>query len=173
MKPVLDLLKTRWSSMAPRERNLVAVASTVVILALVWWIGIAPALKTLREANVSRTELEAQLQSMRALANEAASLKGQRALSPDESVRALQSSTQQNFGTTAQLTLTDSRATIALKSASADALAQWMGQTRINARLVPAEMKLTRSVSTSVTAGATVSASVTWDGLIVLNLPQR
>jgi general secretion pathway protein M len=167
MKTLLAPLAQRWSTMAARERQLVSVAITVVVLALIWWVGVAPALKTLREANAARGSLDAQLQSMRAVAAEASRLKGQRSLSAEESLRALQASTQQSFGSAATLSNTESRATITLKGASADALAVWLSQTRINARLVPAEMKLARSVNNSSTT------TTAWDGLIVINLPQR
>ena len=59
---------------------------------------------------------------------------------------------------TAQLTLVGERATLTLKGASADALAQWLTQVRLNARALPAEAHLLHNA-----AGG-------WDGTLVLNL---
>ena len=43
-------LQDRWKALAPREQNLVLAAATVVALALLWWVAVAPALGTLRAA---------------------------------------------------------------------------------------------------------------------------
>ena len=43
-------LQDRWKALAPREQNLVLAAGTVVALALLWWVAMAPALGTLRTA---------------------------------------------------------------------------------------------------------------------------
>ena len=40
-------LGAAWARLDARERRLVAIAATVVGLALLWWVGLAPALRTL------------------------------------------------------------------------------------------------------------------------------
>ena len=78
----------------------------------------------------------------------------------------------------AQLNVVGDRATITLKGASADALAQWLAQARSNARATPVEARLTRSATaaapagqTPVTLGRPVVAMPRWDGTLVLALP--
>ena len=67
-------LKDRWKALAPREQNLVLAASTVVALALLWWVAVAPALGTLRAAPARHAALDAQLQRMQSLQAEAQQL---------------------------------------------------------------------------------------------------
>ena len=57
-------LQDRWKALAPREQNLVLAAGTVVALALLWWVAVAPALGTLRAAPARHAALDAQLQRM-------------------------------------------------------------------------------------------------------------
>lgn len=160
-----DALAARWAALAPRERVMVGSAIALIVAALLWWVGISPALKQLRQAREAAPQLDAQLQLMRAQASEAASLKAQRALSYDESLRSLENSVK-TLGAGATLSVSDARASITLRSVSGDALAQWLAQVRANARLVPSELRLKKS------AGAAPTVT-NWDGSIVLNLPAR
>lgn len=178
----MNAVAQRWAGLAAREKTMVISAGVVVGLALLWWVALAPALQTLRAADAQHAQVDAQLQSMRLLAAEATALRGQRALGYEESLRNLESSVKQTFGAGATLSVSDTRASLTLKSVSADALAQWLSQARINARVVPSEARLLRSgagaaASTTAQSGtATASTSampVLWDGVLVLALPAR
>jgi general secretion pathway protein M len=188
----MNPLAQRWAGLAAREKAMLAGAGLVVGLALLWWVALAPALQTLRAANAQHAQVDAQLQSMRLLAAEATALRGQRALGYEESLRNLENSVKQTFGAGATLSVSDARASLTLKGVSADALAQWLSQARINARVVPSEARLQRSAagaaapalapsskasSASATpASPTASVSpgpVLWDGVLVLALPAR
>ena len=72
--------------------------------------------------------------------------------------------TQQTLGANAQLTNTAERASVTLKGASADALAQWLVEARLNARSTPTEAHLVRT--------ATPAGSV-WNGVLIMSLPTR
>jgi general secretion pathway protein M len=165
----MNELLARWNAFAPRERNLVAAAVALIMLALLWWVGISPALAKLRTAREAAPQVQAQLQLMRAQAAEAASLKSQRILSYEESLRALEASIK-SLGTGATLSVNSDRASVSVRAVSGDALAQWLAQVRANARLVPTELKLQKSASTASTATASVTV---WDGQLVLSLPAR
>jgi general secretion pathway protein M len=154
----------RWQAMASRERLLVGAAVALIVVALLWWVGLAPALSKLQQAQRLGPQLDAQLQLMRAQAQEAAALKGQRQLSYDESLRSLEASIK-TLGAGATLSVSDARANVSIKATSGDALAQWLAQVRANARLVPAELRLQRT--------NTASDAAAWDGSIVLSLPAR
>ncbi|TAG26566.1 MAG: type II secretion system protein M [Burkholderiales bacterium] len=162
-KTALSGLAERWGLLAPRERWALGSAGTLIFAALLWWIGISPALKQLRQASEATPQLDAQLQLMRAQASEATTLKAQRALSYDESLRSLEGS-MKTLGTGASLNVSDARASITLRAVNGDALAAWLAQVRSNARLVPSELRLKKNATATPTS---------WDGSVVLNLPAR
>ena len=173
-------LQQRWKALAPREQNLVLAASAIVALALLWWVALAPALKTLRTAPARHAALDAQLQRMQSLQLEALQLQAAPRGTPGDAVGSLRASLTQRLGATAQLSLVGDRATITLKGAPADALGQWLAQARSNALAVPVEARLTRSALAA--AGATppatlgnapAAAAPRWDGSLVLALPAR
>ena len=175
------VLQTRWKALAPREQTLLLAAAAVVALALLWWVALAPALATLRAAPARHAALDAQLQRMQSLQAEALQLQATPRSAPGDAVASLRSALTQRLGTTAQLTLAGDRATITLKGAPADALAQWLAQARSNALAVPVEARLTRSPA-AASASATVPATLgngpaatapRWDGSLVLALPAR
>ena len=160
-------MNERWRALAPRERSLVSAAVSLVALALLWWIGVAPALKILGQTDARQRALDAQWQQMQALEAQARALQAQPKARHDEAVRALEASVKQGLGPGAQLTVSAERATLTLKGVSASALGAWLAQVRANARALPAEARLVRSPATTVATG------VLWDGVLVLALPPR
>lgn len=162
----MNALSAWWGALATRERRMVAAACSVVGLALLWWLAIAPALAVLRSADAQHRVLDAQLQSMRSMAAEAATLRAQPKISFDESLRTLENGVKQTLGATGQLNVSGERATVVLKGTSPEALAQWLAQARTNARAIPQEARLSKSASAT-------PAAMAWDGTIVLSLPQK
>lgn len=150
------LLQARWNAMAQREQRLVLAALALLLAALLWWLGLAPALASLRAAEKQRPLLEAQLLQMQHLQLQAKALQAQPRMAFVEARRLLEASVKP-LGGTAQLVVTGERVTVTLKGASADALAQWLAQARLNARAVPSEARLVRNAAGS------------WDGSLVLN----
>jgi general secretion pathway protein M len=149
-----------WRQLKLSERRLILTATWLIVAALLWWLAIAPALKTLKEAPAQHRALDTQLQNMRALSAEAKNLQSQPKLGLDDAQKALQSTVTQRFGATAQLNLTGERASLTLKNASAQELALWLTQARVNARALPSEAKLNR-------------LGDVWDGTMVLTLPKK
>lgn len=154
------LLQVRWNSLPRREQRLVLVALALLLVALLWWVGLAPALATLRSADKQHQLLAVQLQQMQRLQAQAKTLQAQPRLALLEARRLLEASVKP-LGATAQLVVAGERVTVTLRGASADALAQWLTQARLNARAVPSEARLVRS------------AAGTWDGTLVLTLSAR
>ena len=152
-----SILTERWQSLARRERQWLLGAAVLVLAALVWWLAISPALLTLRSAASQRLLLDAQLLQMQSLQAQAKALQAQPRIAADEARRLLDASVK-SFGATAQLQIAGERATVTFKGASADALAQWLLQIRLNVRAVPSEARLLRGASGS------------WDGTVTLNL---
>lgn len=157
------LLRGRWQALVPRERALVAAAASLLALALLWWVGVAPALKTLGQADTRQRNLDAQWQQMQALAAEAQALQARPKARYDEALRALEASVKQGLGPGAQLTVSGERATITLKGVPASSLGAWLPQVRANARALPTEARLVRSPA----------SGALWDGTVVLSLPPR
>ncbi len=166
----MNPFKLWWTKLATREQRWISIAAWLVGLAVVWWLGLAPAIKTLRAAPAQHAAVDAQLQAMRAQAAQAKDLRGQRAISYDEALRNLEGSVKKTLGTGANLAINDTRANLSLKNVNADALAVWLNQARIDARAVPSEARITRSMPASASSTATMTS---WDGTIVLNLPSR
>jgi len=150
-----------WATLAPREKMLAGGAAALVLLALLWWLAVAPALAVLRSSDAQHQALDAQLARMRALQQQAQALQGQPKQNQEESMRMLESSVRQRLGTSARMVVAGDRVTLTLTNTPPDALAGWLSQARVNARAVPAETRLTRN------------AGGGWDGTVVLTLPPR
>ncbi len=162
---------TSWERLAPRERNLVSAAVTLVVVALVWWVAISPALNILKNAPVRHAALDAQLQDMLKLQSEALKLQSEPKIDPSQAQASLQAATRATLGESAQLRIVGDRATVTLKNVPPDTLARWIAQARINARAVVVESRLIRNAGAGATAGAGSPAG--WDGTITLGLPAR
>jgi general secretion pathway protein M len=112
--PLTARLRTHWATLAPREQALVLAAATVVGLAVLWWLLLAPALHTLREAPARHAALDAQLQRMHALQAEALQLKDAPRAQGGEALRTLRGALTQQLGAAAQLSVAGDRATVTL-----------------------------------------------------------
>lgn len=187
--------KLWWAQLVPREQRMVAIALTLIVLALLWLIALAPALRTLADAPAAHAQLDAQLQQMTTLQAQAKSLQGQPRINREDALRALDTSIRDKLGPNAQMQLAGAGegATVSVRTAPADGMAQWLAQARGNARAVPREVHLTRSPTTPTSspsgtpasgrlavAAATpaapavdVPAAPTWDGTLAMSLPGR
>jgi general secretion pathway protein M len=155
------MLRARWEALVPREKIMVAGASAVVLVALVWLIAVQPALNVLRGSEAQHRALDAQVQQMMVLQQQARALQSQPKLAHDEALRLLELSLRQRLGTSARLVVNGDRATVTLTGTPADALARWLTQARVDARALPSEARLSRN-----TGGL-------WEGTLVLSLPSR
>lgn len=175
-----------WARLAPREQRAVRWAVWVVVLAGLWGLVGAPAWKTWQQAPQQHRLLDAQWQQVQTLAVQARALQAQPQLSRDDRLRALETATQRLLGPSAKLQVSGEQATVTLQRAPADGLANWLAEVRANARLTPAETRLSRDAAsnTSGTASATASphnpsatartasgqTSPTWSGTMLLSL---
>lgn len=150
-------VRTRWAQISPREQRLVRAALALLVLALVWYVALRPAIATLRTAQSQGPQLRAQLQDMLQLQAQAQVLQAQPAAQTQDSKSLLEAALP-TLGATARMSLTGDRATVTLDGSSADDLAQWLTQARLNARARPLEMHLTQSQGL-------------WKGSIVLQMP--
>lgn len=198
MNAWIEALQARWQAwwpeLAPREQRMVIVAGALVVLALVWWVALAPALRTLATAPAAHAELDAQLQQMAALQIQAKALQAQPRANREDALRALETSVRQGLGPNAQIQVAGAGAgegvLVTLRATPADGLAQWLAQARGNARAVPREAHLIRTQGSAPVpnrpagafpsgpgaanaAAAAADTRVRWDGTLVMNLPAR
>lgn len=148
----------RWQQVSKREQRLLWLAAALLALALLWWLGLAPALALHKSAAQQHSVLDAQLQHMQRLKERALALRAQPMVSADDMRRALEASLKP-LGEGARLVVQQERVNVTLKAVTPEALAQWLSSVRQSARSVPAEMHLTRNAAGS------------WDGSVLLLLP--
>ena len=170
----IETWQARWAELAPRERRMVSIAVALLLLALLWWVALAPALRTLTAARNEHARLDAQLQQMSTLQAQARALQAQPRANRDESLRALESAVRQGLGPNAQFAGAGDGANVAMRGTPADQFAQWLAQARSNARAVPREAHLTRAQTLAPAAtvkAADEPARARWDGTLVMALP--
>ena len=147
-----------WGRLAAREQQLVALMAAVVVLALVWFVGVAPALRTVRNAPAQIEALDMQWQTMQALGAQARTMQGRPPLTRDEALREMELAARQRLGGAAQVNATADRVTVVLKDAPPQMMAPWLSQARLKARVVVSQANLTRT-------------PLGWEGTLVFNLP--
>ncbi|AYQ30281.1 MULTISPECIES: type II secretion system protein GspM [unclassified Polaromonas] len=163
---VLGRLRARWCALHARQQTLIASAAIVVIIGFLWWLLIAPPLRTLSQADAQRRILDAQLQKMQGLQAQAQALISQPKINRDDAWRALEASVEEYLGPSAQIKIVGDRATVSLRNTPAEALSQWLTHARVNARAFPTDVRLTRNLSVA-------DAPAKWDGVLVLALPAQ
>ncbi len=157
-------LQSRWASLTQREKNWLWLAFVILLIALLWFVLLFPAMTTLRGADAQARTLDAQLERMRAMQLEAIAIQKQPVRNYAEALRALTSVTTHVLGTSAKLLVVGDRASVTLQDSSADGLAQWLTDARVNAKSVPIEARLTRSP---------LAGAARWNGVVVMRLPPR
>lgn len=161
MMRLRNFLGAHWNSLALREKTGLRLAAATVVALLVWLFLLTPALKTLNSAEAQHLTLDEQLKKMQRLKATALALQAQPQLSRDARVQAL-ARTLQSLGPGAQLQVSGTQITLTLRQVPAEVLADWLVQSRIQARMQASEVRLTRNRTTPA-AG--------WDGTLVYRLP--
>lgn len=163
MPAVLVTLQDRWTTSSPVEQQLMRSAALLVGVAVVWWLLVAPPLRTFTHSQAELRKLEGQWQKMQALRSQAVALQGLPKINRADALRALDSAVRQQLGTSAQLNVLGDSATLTLRSTPASALAEWLPQARVNAHALPSEARLVRDNSNP-------QGQALWSGTIVIRL---
>lgn len=143
-RSALAPMQAWWRGLARREQTLVAVASALIGVALLWAVAVQPAWRTLARAPAEIDRLDAQLQAMQRLAAEAAELRAAPPVTPDQAAAALRAATTR-LGDKAQLSLQGERATLTLTGVGTGALRDWLAEVRAGARARPVDANLSRA----------------------------
>jgi general secretion pathway protein M len=138
-----QLLRDWWQGLQRRERRLITAAATIVALALLWWVVLAPALRTLQRAPAQIDAAEAQLQTMQRLAAEARELRSVTPVPADQAANVLKAATAR-LGDKGRLALQGDRAVLTVTGVSSIALRDWLAEARLGARARAMEANLSR-----------------------------
>jgi general secretion pathway protein M len=152
-----DAFNTWFEQRAPREQRLFAALAALAVVALVWWLAVAPALQTYRETDAAHAKLDAELAQMQAMAEEAKQLKAKPRISSAQAQVWLEGSIKK-LGVVS-MTMQGSRAHISFVGATPEALAGWLAEARSRAQLLPVQANWKRSAN---------GADLLWDGSLVM-----
>lgn len=161
MTTLQQSLAARWGSLLPREKTGLIMAAAVLGSFALWALLLAPALQTLKKADAQHRNLDSQLHQMQRLRATAVALQNQPKSSREAMVRALER-TLKPLGSGAQLQVAGAQLTLTLRQIPAPVLADWLIQSRAQARIQATEVRLTRNAAASTAA---------WDGTLVYSLP--
>ncbi|MCZ2104236.1 MAG: type II secretion system protein GspM [Comamonadaceae bacterium] len=156
-------VQARWAALAPREQSMLRLACTLVALALVWWLLLAPPIKALRASDARHAQVDTRWQQMQQWQAEAEQLKALPQHTAADAPQALREATEKHLGAAARITVAAGRATVTLTNAPAAALAAWLAQVRASTQAAPQEAHLTRANGDA--------PGVHWSGTLVLALP--
>ena len=158
MNALLSSLRASWAGLSSRERRAVGLATALVLMALIWMVLLAPALKVLRNAPQQQRVIDEQLSRQQAWRQEALALRASPRMSLPDAQAALQASVKTQLGSASQLTVSGDRATLTVKGVSPLVLAQWLNSARTGAHSKPLDAQLTQQ-------------NGNWEGTLVLQLP--
>ena len=154
--------RNAWHQRSARERSLLSLGALVLVLATLWSVALAPALRTWQEAPTKQAQLDAQSQRMRQLQTQAHGMQKPQTLSRAEAIEWLEKSLN-SLGPNAQISVQGESATLRLQAAPAQALAHWMVQARENAQALPLQADVQQTDPPQIDA--------LWRGTVVLRLP--
>ncbi len=152
IRAIQAALRQAWAQRQPREKQLLSFGAAVVMLAALWGLTLAPALRTWQEAPTKQALLDAQTQSMRQLQVQAQKLQASSPISRNDSAAWLEKNLTE-LGANTKVSLQGERATLSVDAATAEALARWISLARERALAMPVQAQLqqgaTPALSTS------------------------
>ncbi len=142
----LDTLGHWWQGLARRERRLIGAAAAIVAVALLWWVALGPAVRTLQRAPAQIDAADAQLQLMQRLAAESRELRGVTPVPADQAANVLKAATAR-LGDKGRLSLQGDRAVLTVAGVGSVALRDWLAEARSGARARTIEANLSRGTN--------------------------
>lgn len=155
--PTITKLGQRWQALAGREQILLATIGVLLVLALLWWLLLQPAIKNWQQAYAGQAKWESNMQRIRTAGKQAATLRGMKSMTGEEAKKAVTDSLKLLAGT-GQLAWQADTVRVTLTNTQPEALAQWLSAVRLNALSLPSSSSLTLSKQG-------------WSGTVVLRLP--
>ncbi len=137
-------VKTRWHTLAAREKTAFQAVAAVLVVFLIFSVGLRPAWRVIQTAPQQLDRLDADLQTMSRLAAESQSLRQLPPVSAVQAADVLTAATNR-LGANARLALVGNRATLTLTGIPGDALSAWLREARSAARARPEDAQLMRN----------------------------
>lgn len=164
--------QARWDQLSARERTWVRVAALVLALALLWSIGLAPALRVWRDSPERHAQLDRQQAQLAALQAQARSLLAQPTLSRQEAQQSLSQLTR-DLMPGAQLSDQGDSQRVVLTNVSGSSLAQWLSAIRQTAQARVTDLRLQRSPAshTHPSSSSGPDTPALWNGQVIVQLP--
>ena len=189
-------LQRAWQARTPRERRGLLLAAVLTGAALLWQLGLAPALHTWRNAPAQQARLDAERQQLLQLQQQARQLQARPRIGRDEALRWLQGPEVAALGPGAVLQVQGEQVRVQLQAAPPEGLSRWLRAAREQARALPVQVQLQQVDGAAAAAqnstgprpaaasrGATVRppspsspapadpTGLRWRGSVVLSLP--
>jgi len=168
--PLPTTLKAAWQQRSVRERRLLVLAAVLMFAALLWQVGVAPALATWQGAAQRQAELDLQTRQMLELQAQARQLQAPVRMPRQEALALLESTAAQQLGQGARLTVQGDVLRLSLTAAPAQGLARWLAEAREKALALPQSAKLER-VPPAKVGSADEASEANWRGELSLRLP--
>ena len=168
--PIPAALKAAWQQRSVRERRLLVLAAVLMFAALLWQVGVAPALTTWQGAAQRQAELDLQTRQMLELQAQARQLQAPVRMPRQEALALLESSAAQQLGQGARLSVQGDVLRLSLTAAPAQGLARWLAEAREKALALPQSARLER-VPPAKGDRADEAAEAIWRGELSLRLP--
>lgn len=139
MPPFVAVAQARWRGLAERERLTLGIGAAFLAALLLWWLALAPALRTLRTAPAQIEIADGQLQLMQ---QQAAEVRELRAMPPVTLPQA--QAAVQRLGSKARHIPQGERAVVELNGVDGQTLGSWLAEVRLAARVKVVEAQLNR-----------------------------
>jgi len=154
-------LRARWEALAARERAALTLAAVLVAVALLWTCALAPALRTVQQAQASSERLDAELAHMQRLQRQARVVQAQAVVPTAVLVKELQSSLAV-LGAGASVQQQGSQVTVTLTRVDAARLSAWLAADGPQHPARADQVHLQRDADSSLSV---------WSGRMVFRLP--
>jgi general secretion pathway protein M len=109
---------------------------TVVMFSALWFVGLSPAWRTWQEASMRQAHLDEQTKAMWQLKVQAQNLQKINTIIPSEAKQWLEQNLE-DLGPGAKISFQDGQCTLSVIAATAEGLARWISQARVNAMTLP------------------------------------
>lgn len=142
-------LRGKWDALSAKDQRAVLVAAVVVIAALIWLLGMEPAMKARERLERELPALQTQAAEVSSLAAEAKRLKAQAATATATSASAeAVKATLTRANLTANVsTGSDGRMTVTGKAQPAAQVLAWVSEVARELRLAPVSLQMKRTTS--------------------------
>jgi general secretion pathway protein M len=156
--------RSLFQDLPDKDRLRIQYVALALLISLLWFFNILPALQTYQQAPLQLAKLEQQSETLKALQLQAMALQKAPRIKAQDASAVLPQIMAGTLGSGAKLNLEATRATLQVTSISAEALAQFLEEARKQAHALPTEAHL-QKIKTGT--------QDMWRGTLILNLPSQ